>query len=183
MRSLVVIALLVVVSVNLASQQLPSQTRAQEIAASFNKYKNAVKEKYGVRREKYKDVRSEPVVKQNSKDYSGVYEVSYLGCVINLQIGSDGRIQANGYETMGESNLQSRSFRLENASIAGALLTASKVYDDGAAEKFEGVFMTRTERNSPTDTGVSLFGLGVLLGKPFEHGGITYDKLFYQWKQ
>ena len=174
MRTVVVIALLVVCSLSAISQQSSRQTRTEEITASFNKYKNVVKEKYGARKEKYKDVRAVSVVKQNVREYSGVYDVSDLGYVINIQVGPEGRVHADGYEK------PSRSFKLENARIEGALLTGTKVYHDGAVEKFEGVFMTRTVRNSPTDTGVTTFGLGVVLGTPVEFGGITYDKLFYE---
>ena len=177
MRTVVVSSLLLVCSVAAFSQQLSSQSRAREIAASFNKYKNVVKEKHGVRIEKYKDVRTDPVVKQNIRDYSGVYEVSGLGFVINIQIGNDGTVQANGRENAFDS------FRLENARIEGALLTGNKVYQDGRTETFEGVFMTRTDRNSPTDRGVTTFGLGVVLGTPVELNGITYERLFYQLKQ
>lgn len=177
MRTFFAIALLVVCSVSAITQQLSQETRAQEITASFTKHKHVVKEKYGVRREKYKDVVSESLVKPNAREYSGVYETQDLSFVINVQVGSDGRIQANG----SENGL--RSFKLENARIEGALLTATKIYADGRTEKFEGVFMTRTERNSPNDPGVTRFGLGVLLLTPVEHGGITYDKLFYQLKQ
>ena len=62
MRTFVVIALFVVWAANGFPQQLSSQTKAQEIAAAFTKNKHVVKEKYGVRMEKYKDVRSEPAV-------------------------------------------------------------------------------------------------------------------------
>ena len=137
MRTFVMIALLVVCFLNAPSQQSSSQTRTQEIAASFNKQKHAVKEKNGVRTEKYKEVSSESVVKPNMTDYSGVYEVSDLGYAITIQVTSDGRVQASGSEN-------GRSFRFDNARIEGALLSATKIYHDGTAEKFEGVFMTRT---------------------------------------
>lgn len=179
MRTTAIETLLIACSVIAASSQLAGQSRAQEIAAAFNKHKNAVREKHGVRKEKYKDVRSEPVVKQNIRDYSGVYEVSYLGYVINVQVGSDGNVHANGYET----GQPSPTFELEDAKVEGALLTASKVYHDGAVETFEGVFMTRTERSSPNDTGVVTFGLGVVPRIPVELGGLTYDKLFYHLRQ
>lgn len=173
MRTCVVIALLVVCASNAFSQQLSSQARAQAVAETFSKNKHVVKEKFGVRVEKYKDVKSEPAVKQNIGDYAGTYEVSGLGFVISIQMGSDGRVQANGHEN-------GRVFRLENANIDGALLTASKVYKDGTAEKFEGVFLKRTDRNSPTDPGEITFGLGVVLNAPVELNGNTFDKLFYQ---
>ena len=172
MRTFVVIVLLIACGASVVSQQLSSQARAQELATAFNKNKHVVKEKYGVRREKYKDVRSEPAVKSNIGEYSGVYEVTDLGFVINIQVGSDGRVQASGSD-------KGRTFILENARIDGALLTGSKVYRDGATEKFEGVFLNRTDRNSPTDPGVTIFGLGVILNTPFEANGLTYEKLFY----
>lgn len=175
MRTFVVIVLSVACAAGVVSQQLSSQTKAREIAAAFTKNKHAVKEKFGVRMEKYKDVRSEPAVKSNISEYSGVYEVQDLGYVISVQVGSDGRIQASGSE-------RSRAFTLENAKIDGALLTATKVYSDGAREKFEGSFLNRTDRTSPTDPGVTIFGLGVVLTTPFEVNGLTYDKLFYQLK-
>lgn len=175
MRTFVVIAFLVLCAANGYSQQLSSQTKAQEIAAAFTKNKHVVKEKYGVRMEKYKDVRSEPALKSNVRDYAGMYEVPGLGFVIDVKIGNDGTIQAIGSE-------RSRTFTLQKAKIEGALLTASKVYQDGATETFEGVFLNRTDRNSPTDPGVRIFGLGVIPAAPFEANGLTYDKLFYQLK-
>ena len=175
MRTIVVIVLLLACVAGIVAQQLSSQTKAREVAAAFTKNKHVVKEKFGVRVEKYKDVRSEPAVKTNIRDYSGVYEVRDLGYVISVQVGTDDLIHASGSE-------KSRAFRLENARIEGALLTASKVYADGAKEKFEGVFLNRTDRDSPTDPGVSMFGLGVVLTTPFEVNGLTYDKLFYQLK-
>jgi hypothetical protein len=175
MRTILLITLLVVGSVDAASQQESSQTRAREIAISFNKVKHAVKEKNGVRTEKYKEVHCESVVKPNLTDYSGVYEISDLGYAINIQVASDGRVQASGSE-------DGRSFRFENARIEAALMTATKIYHDGTAERFEGVFMTRSVRNSPTDSGVTTFGLGVVLRTPVELNGTTYEKLFYQRK-
>lgn len=176
MRICIVIALFIACAVNAFSQQLPSHARAQAIAESFSKNKHTIKEKYGVRVEKYKDVKSEPVVKQNIGDYSGTYEVPSLGFVITIQAGSDGRLEANGNEN-------GRVFKLENAKVDGALLTASKVYMDGTTEKFEGVFLKRTDRNRPTDAGVTTFGLGVVLNAPVEQDGNTYDKLFYELRR
>jgi hypothetical protein len=173
MRTCIVIALFVACAVSAFSQQLSSQARAQAVAEAFSKNKHVVKEKFGVRVEKYKDVKSEPLVKQNIGDYSGAYQEPSLGFVISVQVGSDGRVQANGNEN-------GRVFKLENAKIEGAVLTASKVYKDGTTEKFEGVFLKRTDRNRPTDPGVTIFGLGVMLNAPVELNGNTYDKLFYQ---
>ena len=169
------------IPVSAIPQESYTQKRTQEIVASFNKQKYVVKEKFGFRKEKYKKVISEPVIKQNIRDYSGVYEVSDFGHLINIQVGSDGDLKATGSEPANAGTRQARTFRLEGAKIVGAMLTGRKVYDDGATEKFEGVFINRTEFNSPTDNGVSVFGLGVL-GSSVEVEGVTFDKLFYRLK-
>lgn len=184
MRPLFVITMLVglwLLPVNALSQQSDTQKRTQEIVASFNKQKYAVKEKYGVRREKYKRVVSEPVFKQSIKDYSGIYEVPEQGFLINIQVGSDGKINATGSDPANGDTGQARRFRFENATIMGAMLTGTKVYEDGAREKFEGVFINLTTFESPTDKGVSAFGLGVVC-KNVEFAGVTVDKLFYRLK-
>lgn len=164
------------------SQNSDAHKRTREIVASFNKQKSEVKEKYGVRREKYKKISSEPVVKQNIRDFSGAYEVNDLGYLLNIRVGSNGKVEATGSEPASGGTQQARRFRFENARIAGALLTATKVYEDGTTEKFEGVFINKTEFNSPTDKGIGTFGLGVV-GNPVEFAGVTLDKLFYQSKQ
>jgi len=175
MRTCVVIAFIAVCAGNIFAQT-PAQTRAQAIAADFSKNKHVVKEKYGVRTEKFKDVRSEAVVRQNVRDYAGVYEVADLGFVINIQAASDGRLEMNGFEN-------NQQVRFENVRVEGALLTASRIHQNGSTEKFEGVFLNRTERNSPSDAGITTFGLGVVLATPVTAHGLTLDKLFYQAKR
>lgn len=150
MRTVALVTLLAAFPAIAAPQQVSSQSRAQQLAAAFTKQKHVVAEKRGVRTEKYKDVRSDPVVKQDVTECSGIYQVVDLGDVIDLRIGSDGRIEADGHD----SDQPSRTFVLENGKIAGAVLTAIKVYRDGETEPFEGVF-----------------------------AGNTYERLFYQLKQ
>ena len=172
MRTFLLVTLLVVSCANAAAQQESTETRAREIATSFNKVKHAVKEKNGVTTEKYKEVYSESVVKPNVTDYSGTYSALDLPYVIAIQVASDGRVQGSGTEN-------GRPFRFDNARIDGALLTATKIYHDGGVEKFEGAFITLAVRNSPTDPGVTSFGLGVAFHAPIEVDGTTYEKLFY----
>lgn len=174
MRASILTSLLIGCCIGAVSQQ-PTEQKAQAIAATFNKHKVGVKEKHGVRTTKFKDVRTVTVVRQNVQDYTGVYEVPGLGYQISVQVGSDGRVRANGNEN-------SRAFSLENAQIQGALLTATKVYQGGTREAFEGVFMNRTERSSPTDAGTTVFGLGVVLNSPVQLNGLTYQRMFYQAK-
>ena len=158
------------------------ESRTRAIVASFNKSKHLVKEKRGVRKEKYLDVRSQPAVKQNPADYSGEYEDAGLGFSLRLRVDRDGKVEGTGYEPLNDDADVSRSFRLNDGQISGALITAKKVYADGSSEPLEGVFITKTVFESPTDKGVTTFGLGVI-GKGLQVGGLDVDRIFYQLKR
>ena len=168
-----------------ASQQpgvAATDTRTRAIVASFNKSKHAVKEKHGIRKEKYLDVRSEAVVKENPADYSGEYEEAGLGFSLRLRVDRDGKVEGTGYDPLNGDSGVSRSFRLRDGQIRGALITAKKVYADGSSEPLEGVFINKTRFESPADKGVTAFGLGAI-GKGFQVGGQNIDRIFYQLKQ
>jgi hypothetical protein len=185
MRPLFVLTLLVVcwlIPGSAVSQEPDAQKRTEEIVAAFNKQKYAVKEKHGVRMEKYKKVQSEAVVKQKVSDYSGVYETPDQGYIFNIEVTGDGTVKAAGSEPVSEGNREARRFRLEGATLSGAMLSGTKVYSDGTSARFEGVFINRTDFNSPTGPGVRAFGLGVILN-PVQVGGVTLDRLFYQLKR
>jgi len=168
-----------------SSQTLASvadaQTRTQAIAAVFNKSKNVSKEKYGIRKEKYVNVESNPVVKANPEDYSGTYEIPGFAFAIHLRVDHSGKAEGDGYEPLTADQTVRRAFTLRNGKIEGALLTATKVYASGGTEKLEGVFINRTSFQSPTDKGFTRFGLGAL-GRPIEVSGFTLDKFFYELK-
>ena len=154
--------------------------RTREILAQMNRKEHKVKEVFGLRVEKYREIRSEPALKKDLREYAGTYEVPDRGYSLTLRIGEDGRIWGAGSERPRQAGQAVRRFTLRNARIQGALLRATKMYDDGATQTLEGVFITRTERSSPTDPGRSRFGLGVL-GAPVTIAGATrQDKLFYQ---
>jgi hypothetical protein len=169
-------------SVASAQSSASSRSRVQAIIASFNKSKHVVKEKYGVRYEKYKEIRSEPVVRANPASYSGTYEVSDLGFVLRLEVDAKGRVEGSGEDAITDDGRVMRRFTLANARIDGALLTATKVYGSGGSQRFEGVFINLTSFESPTDKGLTVFGLGVL-GAPMHLNGVTVDKLFYELKR
>jgi hypothetical protein len=158
-----------------------SELRTQSIVASFNKSKHVVKAKRGVRREKYLEVRSVPAVKQNPADYSGAYEAD-LGFSLRLRVDRSGAVEGTGSEPLNDEPAVSRTFTLRNGRITGALITATKVYGNGSSEAFEGVFIDKTVFESPTDKGVTAFGLGVV-GKGLQIGGLNVDKIFYQLEQ
>jgi len=159
-----------------------AQTRTQAIAASFSKEKHVVKEKRGVRVEKYKRVQSDPVVKANPQDYSGRYEVPDMGLAVQLRVDRNGDVEGAGYEPTGPDLSVRRSFTLRNGKIDGALLTATQVFANGTQDRFEGVFMNRTSFESPTDKGLTKFGLGVI-GKMITVAGNTNNRFFYELQQ
>lgn len=186
MRALFIILLIIsfsFVPATAPAQQSNAQKRAGEIAASFNKLKDKLKGKPGSKQERYyRRIESQPAVKQDVKTYSGVYEMPGLDFTIALQVGNDGKATAGGFESATGSRIrQARRFKLENAQIENSLLTGTKVYEDGTTEKFEGVFMNRTTFTSPTDTGETVFGLGVV-GVSVDFAGIVFEKLFYELK-
>ena len=186
MRQILAVALLAglwFVTANITAQQSDPQQRAQEIAASFNKSKHQVKEKHGVRIEKFKEVRSEPVVRKDAREYSGTYVADLgAGYTMKVEVGADGRVQATGAEP-GPNMI--RRFTLRDAKIQGALLTGTKVYENGTTEKFEGVFINRTSRENLTDSVTTSFGLAVVYDPPKVESdyGFSLTKLFYKLEQ
>ena len=173
-------ASLCLISMPTGAQGLKAQQRAQELAASFNKSKHETKEKRGVRIEKFKDISSVPVSRNDVSFYAGTYVATFGDYPFTIKINTDGQVVASGSEPDGQQS--ARQFTLREAKLEGALLTGTKVYADGTTEKFEGVFINRTERNSPTDTGRTTFGLGVVFDPPKYEAelGFTLNHIFYQ---
>lgn len=183
MRRMIQIALAAGLAATAAVPQIThAQSNAQrtrEILTSFTKHKNVTKEKRGVRRSKYKDVKSEAHVPANLESLSGTYAWEDLGLTLALQVDRAGHVTGTGDEPVYEG--VKRQFTLENGRITGALLTAAKVFAGGKRESFEGVFMNRTTRESPSDPGITEFGLGVV-GPAIQISGFTTGKFFYRKK-
>src|SRR5882724_8619104 len=79
-----------------------SHARMQELVASLNKEKYEVQEKFGVRKEKYKRIKTEPVIKTDPRDYAGFYEDPDLGNAIELKADLNGRLVGSGYESIAQ---------------------------------------------------------------------------------
>jgi len=154
-------------------------SRTLEIAALFAKNKHVIKEKRGIRVEKYKNVTAEPVIASNPAIFSGTYRSLDFDFVIRLRAASNGSVEGSGEDPLNFDSHIARPFTLENGRIDGALFSATKVYRDGKRERIEGVFIDRTSYDSPEDRGVKVFGLGVV-SKPMQIGGNTIDRLFYE---
>jgi hypothetical protein len=177
MRFIVALAVLTLSATTAYSQQsVDARTRA--IVASFNKSKHVVKSRHGVTREKYKDIRSEPALRSDAASYTGTYKVYGLEFALALRVAHDGSVEGNGTEPLDGNPALARTFTISGR-VDGALLTATKIYSNGARERLEGVFINSTSRESPNDTGTTMFGIGVVSGLR-DIGGVTTDKLFYQ---
>ena len=161
------------------AQSASASSRTREIAALFSKHKHVVKEKRGVRTEKYKNVSAEPLIAANPTILSGTYRAFDAHFVMQLSVSADGIVKGSGTDLVDYDSRISRSFTLVDGRVRGALLTAAKHYRDGKRESFEGVFMERTSFESPQDPGTKAFGLGVLT-RPMQIGGNTIDRLFYE---
>jgi len=168
---------LLTASLPVRAQTVSSSARSAELAAQFNKNKHVVKVKRGNAFEKFKDVRAEPAFRSNPASYSGRYEADF-GFILRLNVQADGRIEGSGEEPLGETNVR-RTFVLRDARIDGSLLVGTKVYGNSVREKLEAVFINRTTRESATDRGLTLFGLGVI-SQPRQLGGQTIERLFYE---
>ena len=173
-----VVALATVVTTSSVSAQArgSAEAKTNAIASSFSKFKNVSKEKRGVKIEKYKNVQSDPVVLPNPADYSGKYEVPDMHMRLELAVNRDGSFTGSGYEQLADGVM--RTFALRDGKIEGALATATKVYAN-ATETFQGAFMNRSAYDSPTDKGVTVFGLGVI-GHAVYIDGNTIDRFFFQ---
>ena len=117
--------------------------KTQDLIAALGKTKYKKKEKKNFSFEFYIDIKSEAVVKNNVRDYAGVYQSSSADYRIELRISANDRVEGDGYDT-DFNNSQKQNFTLRDARIEGALLTGTKVFADGATEKLEAVFNNRT---------------------------------------
>jgi hypothetical protein len=162
-----------------AAAPLAAQNQTEAIVQAFNKKKHSVKTRNGIRTEKYKEVRSEPAVRANPESYSGDYKVTDWGFDLSLTVDKNGNVSGHGSDPVSGHPGTRREFTLRNARIDGAALRGTRVFADGRTEPFEGVFLNRTDFDSPNDKGVKTFGLGVL-GETFVVDGLTIEKLFYE---
>jgi hypothetical protein len=171
----------IVLSAESVSAQTAAPARTQAIVASFNKSKHAVKERHGIRVEKFKEIRSVPALRANPADYSGSYDADW-GFRLDLKVDAKGNVSGSGADPIDPDGRTLRTFTLSDGKIDGALLTATKVFANGARERFEGVFINETVRDNPNDAGTTTFGLGALVS-PHQMSGETVEKVFYQPRQ
>jgi len=170
-RTLLVMTLVVFVGLACDVYAQDATQKTQQLVAALDKTKYKKKEKANISIEIYVDVKNEAVVRDPS-EYAGTYECD--GYRLTLQVTKDGIATGEGYDSVGPESRQS-NYTLRDGRIQGALLTATKVYDNGKAEPFEAVFTNRTvstgKNANQIDSRETLFGLGFIQS----HGSVTTD--------
>jgi hypothetical protein len=85
---------------------------------------------------KRKEKRFEPVVRQNLADYAGRY-IGLEDYYLEITTGADGQLSI-----VSQEGAQRRA-TLQNIRLTGARLTATRVYQDGTTKDFEATFVNR----------------------------------------
>jgi hypothetical protein len=141
-----------------------AEMKTAELIAALGKTKYKKKEKKNISIEVYVDIKSEPVIKSEVREYSGVYEAE-SDYRLELRVAAGGKVEGNGYDSrFNDSGRQ--NFTLKDARIEGALLTATKVFENGETLKFEAVFNNRTVQTGKNPNQIenreTKYGLGFI---------------------
>jgi hypothetical protein len=115
---------------------------------------------------KKKEKRFEPAVKERVEEYAGRYTGIMPDYYLEVAAGADGKLSITSQE--GNRRATLRDIRIE-----GSRLTATRVYPDGATKEFEATFVNRI-LNSESSFGVMVENVEV----PFD--GITFTHIFYR---
>jgi hypothetical protein len=181
-RNIVVIALAIFVSSfgHVVAQDNAQRTR--DLVASLDKTKYKKKEKANISVEVFVDIKNEPVVRLDRGEYSGIYEAD--GYKLDLRVSPDGRATGSGFDSFASSDKQ-MSFTLKNAKIDGALISGTKVYDNGSEHPFEAVFVNRRARSGSNPKLVSVditqYGIGFVQTANDTNAGWT-NRVFLEKK-
>jgi hypothetical protein len=165
-RILTLLIALFVVGLSTDVQAQDAGPEAQALAAALDKNKYKKKEKRDIKIEIYIDIKNVPVVKSSAADYSGVYE-SDNDYSLELKVGADGSAEGSGYDAIhtGEDSAKKR-FTLKSGRVDGAVLSATKVFENGETEKFKAVFAERTVLSGKNADSIATrdvsFGLGFI---------------------
>jgi hypothetical protein len=115
---------------------------------------------------KKKEKRFEPVVKQNVAEYAGRYAGLMPAYYLEIAATTDGTLSVSSQEG-------ARRATLRDIRVAGARLTATRVYPDGTTGEFEATFVNRVLN------GESSFGI-MVENANVELDGVTFSRVFYR---
>ena len=154
------LALFILAGVNVSYAQDAGQ-RTRELVASLDKTKYKKKEKANVTIEIFIEIKNEAVVR-NPTEYAGTYESEAGEYSLSLSV-TGNSASGSGYDML---NDRRTNFNLKDATINGALLSGTKVYENGEQQKFEAVFVNRTVATGTNANQITArntkFGLGFI---------------------
>jgi hypothetical protein len=136
--------------------------RTSALVASLDKTKYKKKEKKNISIEVYVSVTNEAVIR-DAYDYGGNYASEEGDYSLTLHVERGGAASGNGRDAINDRRM---SFTLKDASISGALLSGTKVYENGEQQKFEAVFVNRTVATGKNENEITSrdtkFGMGFI---------------------
>lgn len=115
---------------------------------------------------KLKEKRFEAVVRQEASEYAGRYVGIDESYTLEIEVGEGNQLRITSIEG-------SRRAELRDIKLEGALLMATKVYEDGTTARFEGLFANRI-LNGERTFGVVVSGLNIQIE------GLTITRTFYR---
>jgi hypothetical protein len=175
-RILLAAAFIFCVGFTLSANAQDVGQRTQNLVAALDKTKYKKKEKKNISIEVYVDVKNEAVVRQDPSEYSGVYKSE--GYSLDLRVAKDGSATGSGTDGINE-NAKQAAFTLRDGRVQGALLTGTKVYENGETQAFEAVFANRTVTNGRNPENINgretSFGLGFI-----QNAGTWTNRVFLE---
>jgi hypothetical protein len=136
--------------------------RTSALIASLDKAKYKKKEKKNISIEIYVSITNEAVIR-DAYDYGGNYASEEGDYSLSLHVERGGAASGNGRDSINDRRM---SFTLKDAAIRGALLSGTKVYENGEQQKFEAVFVNRTVATGKNENEITSrdtrFGMGFI---------------------
>ena len=176
MRKLLILALVLVFCGGLIGSVCAQADRTQELVAALDKTKYKKKEKRDIKIEVYVSVKNEAALKKNVSEYSGTYGDQNAGSRLTLKVASDGSAEGSGYDgDKGKPN-----FTLKDARVNGAMLTATKVFENGETKKLEAVFVNRTVSSGTNADSITSHETAYGLGYIESYGPDSTSRVFLE---
>ena len=164
-RRLLFASIIAILALSSTASAYDVQQKTDALIAALSKTKVKEKQKGLIQIRLFIDVKNEPVEKVNAADYSGTYRSQDDGYSLELSVREPDEIEGHGFDAF-SGEVEPQHFTLRDARIEGALLTATKVFSNGAAEELEAVFVRRTvvSGRSPSEieSRNTAFGLGFI---------------------
>jgi hypothetical protein len=162
LRRSLAVAVVVCIGLTCGVYAQDAGARTSTLVASLDKTKYKQKEKKNISIEVYVSIKNEAVIR-DAYDYGGNYASEEGDYSLTLHVERGGAASGNGRDLINDRRM---SFTLKDASISGALLSGTKVYENGEQQKFEAVFVNRTVATGKNENEITSrdtkFGMGFI---------------------